>query len=85
MRSTILIAGTALALSAGPALAGGSGGSTTGGSMRGLLGGHILRGTSSAGQCLCDTAGSALKGARVGSLTKMGGGGTGCEDDEEEK
>jgi len=70
MRSTILIAGTALAISASPALAGGSAGS-----MHGALGaGHKLVGTNSAGQCLCSTVGSALKGARVGALTKMGGG-----------
>jgi len=73
MRSTILIAGTALAVSAGPALAGGSAGS-----MHGMLGGAgHQRGINSTSQCLCKTVGTvgtALKGARVGSLTKMGSG-----------
>lgn len=73
MRSTILIAGTALAVSAGPALAGGSAGS-----MHGMLGGAgHQRGINSTSQCLCKTVGTvgtALKGARVSSLTKIGGG-----------
>jgi hypothetical protein len=80
MRINILIAGTALAMSATPAFAGGS---AAGGGirpLRGLLAGGnnnpVQRAGSSVSQCLCETAGTALKSIRGGSLITMPKAGT---------
>jgi len=77
MRSTILIAGTALVLTASPALAGGSARTSGTGLLRGLLAGgthnSLQRSGNSLGECLCDTAGAVLKGARGAALVGMPG------------
>jgi len=82
MRSTILIAGTALAMSASPALAGGSAGTSGAGLLRGLLGGgtqnSLQRSGNALGGCLCNTAGSLLKGASRGALVGTPGKATGA-------
>lgn len=86
MRSYILMAGTALAVSASPALAGGygAGGALAGmhGFSHGLIGtagsGHVARATNSLGGCLCSTASSAVGALRanhsIGRTTRSIGG-----------
>ena len=79
MRTNILIAGTALALSASPALAGGAGS----GAMRGNSGlshnllsglGSGSRASNSSTNCLCNTAGSAVRAVTSGrSIGRMPG------------
>jgi len=76
MRNSILIAGTALALSATPALAGGSAGHGSAGSSHGLFGGTarspVQRSGYSLNHCLCSTATTALKSGRgAGALVRM--------------
>ena len=76
MRNSILIAGTALALSASSAEAGGSAGRGSAGASYGLFGGTarspVQRSGYSLNHCLCSTAATAVKGGRgSGALVRM--------------